>query len=60
LQAKVRENNPANSPKNSPANSPANSELWYVDNGCSRHIKGEKSNFLSLVASDGGSVVLSV
>jgi len=50
-------NNPANSPENSPTNSPANSQLWYVDSGCSRHITGEKSNFLSLVASDGGSVV---
>jgi len=52
LQAKVSENNPANSPENSPTNS----QLWYVDGGCSRHMMGEKSNFLSLVASNGGSV----
>jgi len=60
LQAKVRgnnqANNPENSPVNSPANSPTNSRLWYVDGGCSRHMTGKKSNFLSLVTSDGGSV----
>jgi len=56
LQAKVRGNNPASSPENSPANSPANSQLWYVDSGCLRHVTGEKSNFLSLVASDGGTI----
>ena len=49
-------NNPANSPENSPTNSPANSQLWYVDSSCSRHMTSKKSNFLSLVASDGGSV----
>ena len=48
----MRENNPANSP----ANYPGNSQLWYVDSGCSRHITGEKSNFLSLIAAEGGSV----
>ena len=30
--------------------------MWYVDSGCSRHMTGEKSNFLSLTASEGGSV----
>jgi len=40
----------------SPANNPWNSQPWYVDSGCSRYIKGEKSNFLSLVASNGESV----
>ena len=52
----MRGNNPANSPENSPANSPTNRQLWYVDSDCSRHMTGEKSNSLSLVASDGGSV----
>ena len=64
LQAKVRENNPANSPANTPGNNPGNtpgnnpgnSQLWYVDSGCSRHMTGEKSNFLSLTATEGGSV----
>ena len=48
----MRENNPANSP----GNSLENKQLWYVDSGCSRHMTGEKSNFLSLTASEGGSV----
>jgi len=60
LQAKVRGNNPANSPTNSPGNTLVNnlgnSQLWYIDSGCSRHMTNEKSNFLSLVASNGGSV----
>ena len=41
---------------NSPANTPENSQLWYVDSGCSRHMTGEKSSFLSLTAAQGGSV----
>jgi len=32
-------------------------QLWYVHSGCSRHMTGEKSNFLSLIASAQGSVV---
>jgi len=48
----VRGNNPANSS----ANSPANTQLWYVDSGCSRHMTGENSNFLSLAAFNEGSV----
>jgi len=31
-------------------------QLWYVDSGCSRHMMGDKLNFLSLIASDGGSM----
>jgi len=31
-------------------------QLWYVDSGCSRHMTGDRSNFLSLTAFDGGSV----
>jgi len=45
-----------NNPANNPGNSSGNSELWYVDSGCSRHMTDEKSNFLSLTASEGGSV----
>jgi len=53
----VRGNNiTANSPANNPENSPGNNQLWYVDNGCSRHMTGEKCNFLSLTAAQGGSV----
>jgi len=40
-----------------PANSPVNNQL-DVHSGCSQHMMSEKSNFLSLVASDGGSVTL--
>jgi len=60
----VRGNNLANSPANTLGNSPGNnpgsnlgnSQLWYIDSGCSRHMTGEKSNFLSLTATEGGSV----
>jgi len=31
-------------------------QLWYLDSGCSRHMTGDISNFLSLTAFDGGSV----
>jgi len=49
-------NNPGNNLGNSPGNNLGNNQLWYVDNGCSRHMTGEKSNFLSLTAAQGGSV----
>jgi len=49
-------NSPENSLKNSPGNSPGNSQLWYVHSGCYRHMIGEKSNSLSLTATQGGSV----
>ena len=52
----MRENNPANNPANNAGNSLRNRQLWYVDSGSSRHMTGEKSNFLSLTASEGGSV----
>jgi len=29
-------------------------QLWFLDNGCSRHITGDNSNFLPLRAFDGG------
>ena len=56
LQAEVRENIPTNNPANTTGNNPENKQPWYVESGCSRHMTGEKSNFLSLTASDGGSV----
>ena len=31
-------------------------QLWYMDSGCSRHMTGDRSNFLSLTALDGGSM----
>ena len=31
-------------------------QLWFVDSGCSRHMTGEKANFLSLATTQGGSV----
>ena len=31
-------------------------QYWFVDSGCSRHMTDEKDNFLSLVATHGGSV----
>ena len=40
LQAKVRRGN----------------QLWFLDSGCSRHMTGDKSNFLSLTTFDGGRV----
>ena len=49
-------NNPGNNLGNSPGNNLGNNQLWYVDNGCSRHMTGEKCNFLSLTAAQGGSV----
>ena len=52
----MRGNTQGNNLANNAANSLENSQLWYVDSVCSRHITGEKSNFLSLIASDGGSV----
>ena len=52
LQAEVRENNPINNF----TNTLENKELWYVDSGCSRHMTGERSNFLSLTALNVGSV----
>jgi len=31
-------------------------QLWFVDSGCSRHMTSKKANFLSLAATQGGSV----
>jgi len=32
-------------------------QLWFLDSSCSRNMTGDKSNFLSLTAFDGGRVV---
>ena len=48
----MRENNLTNNP----TNTLENRQLWFVDSGCSRHMTGERSNFLSLTALNGGSV----
>ena len=29
---------------------------WYLDSGCSKHMTGDRSKFLSLEAYDGGTV----
>jgi len=52
-------NNSANNPGNTPGNNLGNNQLWYVDSGCSRYMTGEKSNFISLTATEGGSVAFS-
>jgi len=52
----ITTNSPANSLENSPGNNPGNNQLWYIDSGYSRDTTGEKSNFLSLTAAQGGSV----
>ena len=52
----MRGNTRGNNLANNAANSLENSQLWYVDSGCSRHMTGKKSNFLSLTALEGGSV----
>ena len=31
-------------------------QQWYLDSGCSRHMTGDKTNFLSLSTFEGGSV----
>jgi len=31
-------------------------QLWYLNSGCSRHMTGDKSNFLSLTTFEGGRV----
>jgi len=46
--------NTANRPENCSGNQTGNNQFWFVDSGCSRHITGEKSNFLSLAATQGG------
>jgi len=56
----VRENTTTNSPANSQGNyyedRTGNNQLRFIESGCSKHMTGERSNFLSLTASQGGSV----
>jgi len=52
----VGDNNTANRPENCSENRTGNNQLWFVDGGCSRHMTGEESNFLSLAPTQGGSV----
>jgi len=52
----VRENNTANRPADYFGSRRGNNQFWFVDSGCSTHMTGEKSNFLSLAATQGGSV----
>jgi len=56
ITANTPANSAGNSPGNNPGNNPAISQLWYVDSGCSKHMTGVKSNFLSLTATQEGSV----
>jgi len=50
-------NNIANyRPENCSGNRIGNNQFWFVDSGCSRHMTGEKSNFLSLAATQQESV----
>jgi len=49
-------NNTANRPENYSGNRTGNNQFWFIDSGYSRHMTGEKSNFLSLTATQGGSV----
>ena len=50
------ENNPVNRPSDWSRPQTGNNQFWFVDSGCSRHMTGEKINFLSLAATQGGSV----
>jgi len=52
----VGENNTANRPDDCFGLRTGSNQFWFVDSGCSRHMTGEKSNFLSLAATQGGSV----
>jgi len=52
----VGENNPVNRPSDWSRPQTGNNQFWFVDSGCSRHMTGEKSYFLSLAATQGGSV----
>ena len=52
----MREKNTANRPEDYSGTRTGNNQFWFVDSGCSRHMTGEKSNFLSLAATQGGSV----
>jgi len=51
------ENNPANRPEACSGHRTGRNQFWFVDSGCSRHMTGKKSNFLSLAATQAVSVL---
>ena len=50
------ENNTTNRSEDCSGHRTESNQFWFVDSGCSRHMTGEKSNFLTLAATQGGSV----
>jgi len=52
----VGENNAENTPTDCSKSRTGQDQLWFIDSGCSRHMTGEKANFLSLATTQGGSV----
>jgi len=52
----VGENSAENRPVDCSELQTGNSQFRFVDGRCSRHMTGEKANFLSLAATQGGSV----
>jgi len=52
----VGENKLANRPAGCSGSPTGHNQFWFVDSGCSRHMMGEKANFLSLAATQEGSV----
>ena len=53
------ENSPTNRPVDCSEPRTGHNQFWFVDSGCSRHMTGEKANFLSLAATQGGNVAFS-
>jgi len=49
-------NSTANKPEDCSRHRKGSNQFWFIDSGCSRHMTGEKSNSLSLAATQGGSV----
>jgi len=52
----VGENSAENRPAACSGPQTGQEQFWFVDSGYSRHMTGEKANFLSLAATHGGSV----
>ena len=52
----MEENSAENRPAACSVPQSGQEQHWFVDSGCSRHMIGEKANFLSLAATRGGSV----
>ena len=50
------ENNLVNRPADCSGPRIGNNQFWFVDIGCPRHMTREKTNFLSLAATQGGSI----